>query len=362
VLELESQDATPHLLFLPGGGSEGAGEYARTLIVAEALREHWPKARIGFVTGAQHPRFAFDDFERHTIEGKVSKNVEAVNAVLRETLPDLVIFDNRGQTAQIVCAKRMGIRTVFVCTQPQFVRRAFRLRRLRHLDQLWIVQRRFGPTPSALSWAQKLRLALSGGPEICFLDTIFPETNGAHRRELLLRLGLDGEPFALFVAGGGGYQANGRPVPEIFLEAAKRVSKAHGIRCAAVMGPLFRGGVPELPGLVVLKQVSPRDMVGLLRDAHVVACGGGGMAGQALAQNSVCVVAPAGGPDQPERIRVCATNGLLEPSELAPDAIATGVLGLLEDDARRRGMRSRLEACAFRNGLPAAVTHIERLL
>ena len=53
---------------------------------------------------------------------------------------------------------------------------------------------------------------------------------------------------------------------------------------------------------------------------------------------------------------------LLEPSELAPDAIATGVLGLLEDDARRRGMRARLEACAFRNGLPAAVTQVERLL
>jgi len=88
---------------------------------------------------------------------------------------------------------------------------------------------------------------------------------------------------------------------------------------------------------------------------------GGGIAGQALANRCVCVAAPAGGPDQPERINECAEAGLLVASPLDAGAIASRVQALLADETRRREIRSRIEGCGFRNGVPTALDLLERL-
>jgi hypothetical protein len=347
-------------MFVPGGGVTGAGEYSRSLVLADAVRERWPEARIAFLTDEEHPRFEHDGFERHTIPGKVSKNVAAVNAVLRATRPRVVIFDNRGQTKQIAFAHRLGIRTLYIATQPQFLRRVFRVRRLRHLDQLWIAQRRFGRAEPGLRWRERVRLALAGGPAVHFVDSVFPERPG-NGDDLRARLGLENEPYALFVPGGGGYESRGRPVSEIFAEAAKRVHAAQAIHCVLVMGPLYTRPVTELPGVTVLRTLPPKEMIGLISEADITACGGGGISGQVLAQRCICVSAPTGGPDQPERIRLLAEQGLLEPSSLDAKEIAERTVALLSDARRCRAMLARIEACEFRSGLPVALEHLARL-
>ena len=50
------------LMFVPGGGSRGAGEYNRSLVLAKAVRERWLEARIAFLADEEHPRFEHDIF------------------------------------------------------------------------------------------------------------------------------------------------------------------------------------------------------------------------------------------------------------------------------------------------------------
>lgn len=350
----------PHLLFAPRGGSEGIGEIVRALILARAARERWPDGRIEFMLDSAGP-LEDEPFPCHVVEGGLSQNVEGGNQALRRIRPDVLVLDNRGRTPTLECASELGTRTVFIATQLPFLEKIFRSRRLLFIDQLWIVQRRFGPGASPLGWRQRLRLVLGRRPSAHYLDSIFPEPKAERARELRNALGLGDASYAVFVAGGGGYEQEGRPVPEIFAEAAAGVQRATGIACVAVMGPLHPGPVPDLPGVHAVKSLDPEAIIDLFQGASVVACGGGGIAGQALANRCVCVAAPAGGPDQPERIKECAEAGLLVASPLDAGAIASRVQGLLVDETRRREIRSRIEGCGFRNGVPIALDLLERL-
>jgi len=80
-----------------------------------------------------------------------------------------------------------------------------------------------------------------------------------------------------------------------------------------------------------------------------------------LGQHCICVTEPTGGPDQPERIRLLASQGLLDPCGLDAQEIADRTGALLSDAPRRRAMRARIEACGFLSGLPAALGHLARL-
>lgn len=360
--EPASPYGAPHLLFVPGGGGEGLGESVRAVVLAEAASRRWPGARIGFLTADHHRGLPEGGFERHVVRGKVSRNVGEVNGLLAELSPDVVVFDCRGRGAEISFASRLGARTVYVAAQPQTLRRAFRLTRLRHLDQLWIVQRRFGSDFSELSRSQRLLLALARGPEVHVFDAIFPPVDAARRERVHRELQVGDASYVLFTAGGGGYSEAGRPTSEIFAEAARQVHEKTGRRCVMIMGPLYTGSAPSLPGVTVVESLAPDQMVDLLSGAELVACGGGGLVGQALAHQRVCVVAPAGGPDQPDRIRAYAAQGLLEASPLEAGGITSRVVRLLDDPPRQQAIRARIAGRGFRNGLPEAIQQLERLV
>ena len=351
--------ASPHLLFVPGGGREGVGESIRASVLAEAALERWPGARIGFLTGDRHVGLADEAFERHVVPGRVSRNVAAVNVLLRELAPDVVVFDCRGRGSQIGCAARTGARTVYVAVQPHILRRALRLGRLRWLDQIWIVHR---PVDAALTRSQRLRLRLARGTEVVFLDTVFPPPDAARLEALRLELPLGDGPYVLFAPGGGGYTCGGRPAAEIFAEAAQRLHRAIGITCVAVMGPLYPHPPPRLDGVTVIDSLPPKAMIDLVSGTHLLVCGGGGLVSQGLANARVCVAAPAGSSDQPERIRALADEGLIEPAPLDAKAIAARAAALLEDEACQEAIRARIARRRLCNGLDAAVDQLARLL
>ncbi|MGI9590665.1 MAG: hypothetical protein ACR2P8_04795 [Myxococcota bacterium] len=356
-----SRGSAAHLLFVPGGGRTGLGETIRTLVLAQAARERWPAARVGFLTDEEHVRLPSDDFERHTVTGRVSRNVAAVNRLLGELAPDLVVFDGRGQGAQIACASRAGARTVYLAGVPTMRRRAFRWSRLRSLDQIWIRRDIVDPRGD-LTLGERLRLRLAARPRAHFVQAISPLPDAGRLKELRSRLGLGADSYLLFAPGGGGYEREGRPVPEIFAEAAGRVHEATGLACVVVLGPLYDGPTSGVADVIAVPALSPHEMIDLVSGAQLVACGGGGLMGQALATGRVCVAAPAGGSDQPGRIARCEEAGLLAASPLAADAIAERALALLADDERRAGIGQRIEQSGLRNGLPHALSLMEGLL
>jgi hypothetical protein len=349
------------VLFVPGGGRTGIGESARTLILADAARARWPDSRIGFITGEDHARLPGDGFERHTVAGRVSRSVEDVNRWLRELAPDLVVFDGRGQGSQIACASRCGARTVYIAAIPTTRRRVFRWSRLRRLDQIWI-RRDFVDPAADLRFPEKARLLLARHTTAHFVQAICPPSDPVRLEGLRRQLGLGADRYVLFAPGGGGWKLGDRPVSELFAEAAAQVRKSWNGHCVVVLGPLYRGGLREIEGGTVVPALSTHEMAALVGGAEIVATGGGGLMGQALAARRVCVAAPTGGSDQPERVQRCAEAGLLVASPLSPDAIARRVLDLLGDPSRHAALTRNVERSGVGNGLPRAVALLEGLL
>jgi len=330
-------------------------------VLAKAVRARWPDARIGFVSRNPDAVLRDGSFECHAPADHPRHQAAAAREILRTARPDVAVFDNHARTPTLQCARALGASTVFIGTQAPVLEKLFRSRRLLFIDQLWIVQRRFGPEETPLPFSWRLRLALPGSPEVHHLDTIFPEPDAARGRALREKLGVGDRPYLLFAPGGGGYRHDGRSVPEIFEDAASRVQRAVGLPCVVVMGPRFFGGGPAPERVTRVGALAPEEMIDLISGAHVLACGGGGITGQALANGRVCVVAPAGGPDQPERIADCARAGLIEPSPLDAEGLAERVQALAGDDARHEALRQRVVAGGFRNGVQTGLRQLERL-
>ena len=354
------RERPPHLLFLPVCGGEGTGEYARCLILAEGARRRWPAARIRIVATRGPGAAPEDGFERHWMEGSPTRNTPAVRALLEGDPPDVALFDNSGRTAQLRCARRLGVRSVFVTSRPTTRWRGFQLRRLRRLDQIWIVQPR-SDLASLNPW-ERLKLRLLSGTEALFLDTIHPEPDPARLEALRRTLGLRDEPYLLFAPGGGGWQVGGRPVSEIFVEAARQAARESRMRAVVVLGPRNPAPAAGLGRVLVVGALRPAEMMDLIAGARLLAIGGGSILGQALSLGRVCVAAAAGGRDQEERVRRWAREGALEAAETEPGAIARAVLGLLGEPARLDAVRARVEALGLRNGLPSALDALGRLV
>ena len=274
----------------------------------------------------------------------------------------MVVFDCRGRGRQIAGASRIGARTVYVAAQPQTLRRTFRWQRLRHLDELWVVTPTVGGPKGRLTNGQRLRVRLARGPQVRFFDAIYPEPDARCLEALRHRCGIGDDPFVLFAPGGGGYEQAGRPVSELFAEGAHRLHRVCGTRCVAVMGPLYRGSMCSLEGVTIVDALEPREMISLLAGAELAVCGGGDLMGQAVALGKRCVGVPAGGSDQPERIRVCAARGLIEAAPLDPVAIADVAGRLLADRSERAQLRERVLRAGRRNGLLASVRCLEQLV
>ena len=352
----------PSILFVPRTGPDGLGEATRALVLARAASRRWPGARIEFVTITPGAWLEGRGFAHHRVEGGASRNPDGIDEVLRRTRPDVAIFDGWGRTSTLALARELGARTVFMAANDLALRRLFRSRRLRFVDQLWIVQSRLGATRPLLSRRWRLRLALSRRPALHVFDAIFPEPDPIRAKDLRRTIGLPDDRYALLCAGGGGTVHAGRPVPEIFAEAAGRVREETGMATVLVQGPLYEGDAPPPPGVLVVKSLEPEQMIDLLAGAEVIACGGGDIIAQALANERPCVAADAGGLDQPDRIRGFAEAGLIEASPLDACELADRMSRLARDADHRGALGERVAASGLRNRVTDALDCLEPLL
>jgi predicted glycosyltransferase len=350
----------PDILFIPVTGGTGLGEYARCLTIARALHQRRPDARIRFIINRSAGLEPPAPFHVHPIDRSPTLNTPAVNDIIRTDPPDVVVFDNAGRLAQLRCALDAGARTVFVSARPRKRRKAFRPAWLRRLDQHWIVQP--ARLELALTPVERLLMRLINGPRILLLHTIFEQPDPAAQAALRLETGLDDAAYVLFAPGGGGYSVHGRPSPEVFAQAAAVVAARTGIRTVVVLGPLYKARLPHIEGPTVLPSVDTADMANLIDGARLVAVGGGGLLIQALAMGKPCVVAAAGGRDQPRRIREILKLGAAVAAPPDPEPIADAAISLLQDAGSVDALETRARSLSLRNGLPQALDALALLL
>ncbi len=345
------------VLFIPVTAATGSGEYFQSLAVARALQRRYPAAHISFVVNRHAPVAADCPFARVLVDGSPTLNTAAVMTALDELKPDVVVFDGAARLRQLRYAKRLGARTVYVSSRPNKRRLGFRYRAMAYIDQHWIVQSGFVPR---LSWLERFKLGRPPRVELVFLHALFPPPGSS--TSLNLPGVSAGQPYLLFVPGGGGRRMGGRAVGEIFADAAIEAAQRTGLPTIALTGPNHSGTVPTTPGVTCLRSLPPGELITLLSGAHVVAVGCGTLTMQALALRRPCVSAVTGGSDQPSRHRQLRRHALALPVATRATAIADAVVGLCNNPPQREALVANIDACAVDNGLPRALDAIQQLL
>jgi hypothetical protein len=344
------------LLFLPRSGTRGIGEYVRCLTLAQAFVAAHPAARVWFAVRDALPRLSGDTFERLPLPRDAAQR-ERLDAILRELRPHLFVTNNRGRQRELEQARARGAGVVAIFSTGRRSR-ARRLDVLRSVDQLWIVP---GEGRAGARAPSRLARLVSGRPHCEIVETLHPLPDAVRAEALRRRLGLEGEPYLLFAAGGGGWHLDGQPAAEVFAAAAARVAR-EGARAVVIAGPLHAGAVAAPAGVTALGEVEPSAMVDLVAGATGVVSAGGGLLQWVLSLGRPCVTTPMPCEDQRQRTAACRAQGTAWVVDGTASALADGALSLWRDAPRRDALVRRLAEVGPHNALPRCVALLEQLL
>ena len=354
-------DSPARLCSIPVSWPTGLGEFARQVTLASAARRRWPDLRCHFVLNRHLPGAARALLpawcDATWLETSATVDDRGVAVAIDRCRPDIVLFDNAGSGRQCRHAARLGARTVFLSTRGTTRARGFERDWLRWLDEHWLIEPRALAEPLAL--AHRLRAAACG-IRLRRLQSLFAPGDAAHGAALRRALGC-GDRYVCVVPGGGGGSVDGRSAVSIFADAAARVARQARLPVVLLLGPLYAGGDPAAPDVLV-RRASHAETVDLLAQAHLVVVGASSSLFQALAQKKVCVASAAGGTEQAARAQAWGARGAVEAADPTPEALATAACGLLADDARWAALRGRVEGLGVENDLPLALSALGGLL
>lgn len=376
-------EGSPRLLFVPVSGKFGAGEYSRSLAIAQGAASQWPGAALLFILSREAPYAATAPVPTELLDSSPTFHTGAVVDIIERWRPDVVIFDNAGRTAQLRAAKRAGARVVYISSRPRQRRKAFRLRWMRILDEHWIAYPRF--IAGELQRMERLKLKFMHRPEVRFLDVILarpaPSAGGEPRPSVLSRLRVEVGEYVLVVPGGGTGHPGAKDAVGEFLEAARALAgagvsvmfvgraaaKASGGGGAGIAGLARDAGVARDAGaaeggrLRRVDSLPQSELAELMRGAQLVLVNGGSTLLQAIACGKGCIAVPIAG-DQPERIRRCVSAGVAVAAPLESQAMVRAAQELLGDDSRLNALAGRAIALGLADGVDVALRALTPLL
>lgn len=348
---------TPKFLFVPVSSEEGIGEYMRSLIVADAVKERWPNAIIEFVLSRHAPYAGSCPYPAALLDDTPTKNIKAVNDFISYFQPDFVIFDASGRRSQLVHANELGAKVIFLSQHKRKRSRGMKILRARVTDSHWVVQPEF--VIGSINWIDKLKLRFIGKPEPTITGPIFVSPNSVKQTQLLAKYNLEHGEFFLFNAGSGGHKNSGGYVVEEFANAASALFKATQIPCVMIYGPNYPSEMPEYEGVIAIKELVHSDFIDLLDASKLAVLSGGDTLLQAIALKKP-TLSVAVSKDQYYRLNVCENKGLTVCSDNNTAAITRGVLALL-DTQRLSLLEAALTQCSCVNGLDIGMNIISEL-
>ncbi|MGA2397468.1 MAG: hypothetical protein ABSG30_05345 [Steroidobacteraceae bacterium] len=344
------------ILFVPVSGPYGMGEFARCSAIASAVLERWPDASVHFVLSRHAPYVSRIPFPVTLLPSSATFHPAAVIELMRAWLPNVVIFDNAGRSAQLKAAHRLGARVVFISSRRRQRRRAFRLSWMRLIDEHWIAYPKL--IAGGLGLLERAKLKLLGRPVVRYLDVIM--ARGA-KETTASAAGPDAGAASgiVVIPGGGTGHPGAHDATAQFLGAARNLAAA-GFATTFV-GPMAgSGGAPSTgagassPALRCVDALAQSDLAALMRGARLIIANGGSTLLQAIACGAPCVAAPIA-LDQRERIRCCAAAGVaIEAAPVAAD-LETKARALLEDEPARAALARRAAQLELADGIEVAL-------
>jgi predicted glycosyltransferase len=350
--------ASPKILFVPVSGVYGTGEYARSLAIAQAVRQRWREADIQFVLSREAPYVASVPFAATLLDSSPTFHSAAVIQLIERFRPHVVVFDNAGRTAQLRAAHRAGARVVYISSRARQRRKAFRWRWMAMVDEHWIAYPAFIAGP--LNVVERFKLARLHRPVVRYLDVMLARATAADRDAIMSRVEFNSGSYALVVPGGGTGHPRARDAAQQFLAAAR--SLARGGVPAVYVGPTEAGGeLSDCATLRSFESLPQAQLAELMRGARLVVANGGSTLLQAIASGVACVAVPIA-QDQVLRIRRCAAAGVAIPASLDAAGIENAVNSLLRDEPFRAALAKRAHDLALADGVEIALSALGRLI
>jgi len=344
-------------LFIPVSSARGIGEYMRSLIIADGVRRRWPNAEIHFVISAQAPYGAQCPYATHLVNRSPTMETAAVNALINELGPHVVVFDASGRKAQLKCAKQAGARVIFISQHKGKRRRGMKIGRMRYTDLHWVAQPEFAI--AGLSLLEKVKLALFKMSPPRHIGMVFTPPETERQLQLLGQYELTAGEYVLFSAGSGGHVAGETLAADIFASAAGAFAGRSGIPCVMVMGASYPGAVPDIEGVTVLSSLSNADFINLLDASNLAVLSGGGTLLQAIALKKPVLSVPIGR-EQAERVQACVARRLALTARLEANAMTEAIITAMET-GQLPELRDRLSRTSGTNGLVSAIEDLAEL-
>ncbi len=351
--------ATPVMLFIPVSGPHGAGEYYRALTIAQACRTHHPDWDLNICVSRDSEVERPDGIRHHTLAASPTRDSRGVARILRALRPDLVIFDSTLRQRQLNLCRQAGVgRVVYISSRPSSRRRGFGLRKLRGLDEHWMITT---PGDARLTRRERLLACLNPRLRIRFLSTLLNPDAPGQPPPFADQPDVPERGYVLFVSGGGGGSVHGEPIDRIFQQAARRFHAMTGHPTVLIAGPLSSVSLESVQGRVEIRSVPPGRLATMIDRAALVVSGGGSLVQQTLAQGRPLIAVPAGGRDQPDRLEGLADEGVLETCPSEPEAMAERVASLTADRPTRQRLITTARQAGFRNDMPEVLSAIDEL-
>ena len=328
------------ILFVPVSGPRGAGEYYRCLAIAQALVAQRPEWAVHFALSREAAVEKLDGFRYHMLDKSPTHETTHIVRLLNELRPRVTTFDSTFRTRQLREAKRLGSSVVCLVSRRKKRRKLVTPWKLANIDRIW-VSGETDPRNRCFGWLERAA-TLGWSGRMDFVGPVLPPATQTASSGCLDRLPAE---YILVAPGGGGGTVQGRPAVDTFQEAARILAEKEGIPVLFVAGPLFNGLLYEVDGLHAKRSLQPGELIAAMRNAKVCLLGGGSILLQGIAVGRGCVGVPAGGRDQPERIRHLAEQGMiLEPHESSAVAMASAAKALWTDPVKRAAIESRTKA------------------
>lgn len=341
-------------LFIPVSSAEGIGEYMRSMIIADEVKRLWPSAEIKFILSQQAPYAAQCPYPAVLLEDTPTKQVKAVNQIMSDYLPDIVLFDASGRKSQLVHAHKLGAKVIFLSQHKRKRSRGMKIGRALVTDCHWVVQPEFVIGP--ISWLDRLKLKLINKPEPLNIGPVFTQPDASTQSALLAQYLLTHNEFVLFNAGSGGHKVNGELAADIFAQAAHESYKASGITSVMVFGPNYPNPLPELEGVVVIPQLNNQQFINMLAAAKAAVLSGGDTLLQAIALHKPTLAVPVS-KDQPPRIAACVAKELVLSCETALEPMKNALAKLLSEEQMLH-LCTKLALSEQLNGLDMAIKQL----
>ncbi len=345
------------------------GEYARSLCIAEALKDEFNQyavqGDIVFGLNRNAPYFSSCPFRTYELSQSPTLCSAEVFAAIDAIKPQLVFFDASGRAAQLAYCRKKGIKTVYVAQHDKKLKRALGIRRLRNTDKLFVAQ--YEALGRALSGWQRLKLKYMHAPFPHFVGPVFREQTREQQYQSLKEYGLESQAYIFLNAGGGGnYLDKSRALLAVdFLEKFARELENHTrLPIVLVAGKNYPGtiSVPSESKRIVIHSCSGEVFNTLLRHAHLNILSGGSALLQALACGQRNIVAMAVASDQKTRIDACVTHYGIRYAANTLEELLTATLDVLANPRDDLSVRTKAEPIVENTALHVVVAELLAML